>query len=72
MAPQSGSLFLCQLKHEIGRKTFTIAKDCTIQGLGFNTVEDSQIGIQQDPVPAQGKNGSLDAFNRNKYLFSHV
>src|SRR6185295_19045665 len=54
-----------QTKHEVGRKSFDVAADGTIQDSCFNAVKLRQITIEQNLMPTNQKDSGIDLLRRN-------
>ena len=60
-----------EAKHEVGREARQVALDGPVEGFRLDTVQRRKIGVQQDPLSAQGKDGTLDSVQGHEILFSH-
>jgi hypothetical protein len=61
-----GLLRFRQLKHEISRKTRSIAFDRLIQHFRFDAVQVRKIGVEHDLLAANQQNGPLNSLHRNQ------
>ena len=71
MVPQVSELFITQLKHEVVGKPIRIALHRLVDFLGRNSVEFRQAGVENDPLPADRENRSINALLRNQELSRH-
>jgi hypothetical protein len=49
------------LKHEIRREPGSVSAHGLIEGFRFYSVKNCKIGVEQDPLVAQGHNGIRDS-----------
>ncbi len=59
-------LRFCELEHEVFGKAIPVPFDRLIEDACRNTIECRQVGIQQDPLTADGENSSLHVYRRSQ------
>lgn len=59
MRPQVVHFLRRHLEGEIGRETVLVALECLIELLRRDTIDLGKIGIQDDPLLAEGEDGRL-------------
>jgi hypothetical protein len=67
MVPQSGELLDSQLEHEIRRKSVQIPFHGPDQGLGLDSIQQREVGIEHDVLPAQPQDGRPNPFNGHDF-----